>query len=67
LADHSQQYQLLNARYSERVSDSMAEHEQLLEAMLAGDVEHAAQVLVAHLEGSLGTVRAILEARQETE
>jgi len=65
LADHSQRYQLLNARYSQRVSESMAEHEQLLEATLTGDVEQAARVLVTHLQGSLGTVRAVLEARQE--
>lgn len=67
LAEHSQRYLLLNAHYSEHVSESMAEHEQLLEATLTGDVEQAARVLVAHLQGSLGTVRAALEARQQTE
>jgi len=39
----------------------------LLEATLTGDVEQAARVLVAHLQRSLGTVRAALEARQKTE
>jgi len=67
LAEHSQRYQLLNAHYSEHVSESMAEHEQLLKAALTGDVEQAVAVLVAHLRGSLGTVRAALAARQETE
>ena len=67
LADHSQRYLLLNAHYSQRVSESMAEHEQLLEATLNGDIERAARVLVAHMHGSLGTVRAVLEARQETD
>ncbi len=67
LADHSQRYLLLNARYSQRGSESMAEHERLLEATLTGDVEQAARVLVAHLQRSLGTVRAVFEARQETD
>ena len=67
LADHSQRYLLLNAHYSQRVSESMAEHEQLLEATLSGDIERAARMLVAHMHGSLGTVRAVLEARQETD
>ena len=67
LADHSQRYLLLNAHYLQRVSESMAEHEQLLEATLNGDIERAARVLVAHMHGSLGTVRAVLEARQETD
>ena len=62
LADHSERYLLLNAGYSQRVSDSMAEHEHLLEAALTGNVEQAARVLVAHLQASSGTVRAILEA-----
>jgi DNA-binding GntR family transcriptional regulator len=65
LADHSQRYQLLNAHYSQRISESMVEHEQLREATLTGDVEQAVRVLIAHLQGSLGTVRAVLEARQE--
>lgn len=65
LADHAQRYQLLKARYSQRISESMAEHKQLLEATLSGDVEQATRVLVAHLQGSLGMVRAILEARRE--
>jgi GntR family carbon starvation induced transcriptional regulator len=65
LADHSQRYQLLNARYSQRISESMVEHEQLREAALTGDVEQAVRVLSAHLQGGLGTVRAVLEARQE--
>jgi DNA-binding GntR family transcriptional regulator len=43
----------------------MAEHELLLEATLTGDVEQAVRVLVTHLQGSLSTVRAVLEARQE--
>lgn len=64
LADHSQRYQLLNARYSQRISESMVEHEQLREAALTGDVEQAVRVLSAHLQGGLGTVRAVLEARQ---
>ncbi|MGO9449602.1 MAG: GntR family transcriptional regulator [Candidatus Binataceae bacterium] len=64
LAEHSQRYLLLNARYSQRLSESMAEHEQLVEATLVGNVEQAAQVLVAHLQRSLGAVRAVLEARQ---
>jgi GntR family carbon starvation induced transcriptional regulator len=63
LADHSQRYQLLNARYSQRISESMVEHEQLREAALTGDVEQAVRVLIAHLQGGLGTVRAVLEAR----
>ena len=67
LAEHSQRYLFLNAHYSEHVGESIAEHEQLLEATLTGDVEQAARVLVAHLQGSLGTVRAALEARQETQ
>ena len=67
LADHSQRYLLLNAHYSQRVSESMVEHEQLLEATLNGDIERAARVLIAHMHGSLGTVRAALEARQETQ
>jgi DNA-binding GntR family transcriptional regulator len=45
----------------------MAEHEQMLQATLTGDVEQAARVLVAHLQRSLGTVRAVFEARQETD
>ena len=67
LADHSQRYLLLNARYSQRGSESMAEHERLLQATLTGDVEQAARVLVAHLQRSLGTVRAVFEERQETD
>jgi GntR family carbon starvation induced transcriptional regulator len=67
LAEHSQRYLLLNAHYSEHVGESMAEHEQLLEAALTGDVEQAARVLVAHLQGSLATARAAFEARQETQ
>jgi len=67
LADHSQRYLLLNAHYSQRVSESMAEHEQLLEATLNGDIERAARVLITHMHGSLGTVRAVLEARKETD
>jgi GntR family transcriptional regulator, carbon starvation induced regulator len=66
LADHSQRYLILNARYSQRVSESIAEHEQLLEATLAGDVERAARVLVAHLQEALATSRAVFAARQET-
>jgi GntR family transcriptional regulator, carbon starvation induced regulator len=66
LAEHSQRYLLLNAHYSEHVGESMAEHEQMLEAALAGDVEQAVRVLVAHLQGSLSTARAAFEARQET-
>jgi GntR family transcriptional regulator, carbon starvation induced regulator len=67
LAEHSQRYLLLNAHYSEHVGESMAEHEQMLEAALTGDVEQAARVLVAHLQGSLATARAAFEARQETQ
>jgi GntR family transcriptional regulator, carbon starvation induced regulator len=67
LADHSERYLLLNALYSQRVGESMAEHEQLLEATLNGDVEQAARVLATHLQGSLGTVLAALEARQVTD
>ena len=65
LADHSQRYQLLNARYAQRVSESMVEHERLREAALAGDVEQAVRVLIDHLQGGLRTVHAVLEARQE--
>lgn len=67
LAEHSQRYLLLNAHYSEHVSESMAEHEQMLRAALAGDVELAVRVLVAHLQGSLATVRAAFEARQASQ
>jgi GntR family transcriptional regulator, carbon starvation induced regulator len=66
LAEHSQRYLLLNAHYSEHVSESMAEHHQMLEATLAGDVERAASVLVAHLQEALVTARAVFEARKET-
>jgi GntR family carbon starvation induced transcriptional regulator len=66
LADHSQRYLILNARYSQRVSESIAEHEQLLEATVAGDVERAARVLVAHLQEALVTARAVFAAREET-
>jgi GntR family transcriptional regulator, carbon starvation induced regulator len=66
LAEHSQRYLLLNAHYSEHVSESMAEHGQMLEATLTGDVEQAVQLLVAHLQGSLRTARAAFEAREET-
>ncbi len=52
---------------SEQISESMAEHEQLLEAALTGNVEQAVGVRVAHLRRSLGTVRAAFEARGETE
>jgi len=65
LADHSQRYQLLNARYAQRVSESMVEHERLREAALAGKVEQAVRVLIDHLQGGLRTVRTVLEARQE--
>jgi len=64
LADHSQRYQLLSACYSQRISESMAEHEQLLEATLTGDVEQAVRMLTEHLQGSLRTVRTVLEVRQ---
>jgi DNA-binding GntR family transcriptional regulator len=67
LAEHSQRYLLLNAHYSEHVSESMAEHHQMLEATLTGDVEQAVRLLVAHLRGSLATARAAFEARQETQ
>jgi len=67
LAEHSQRYLLLNAHYSEHVSESMAEHEQLLEAALTGDIEQAVRVLVAHLQGSSATVRAAFEARRKTD
>ena len=67
LADHSERYLLLSALYSQRVSESMAEHEQLLEATLIGDVEQAARVLVAHLQRSLSAVRAMFEARLVTD
>src|SRR5277367_1572100 len=63
LAEHSQRYLLLNAHYSEHVSESMAEHHQMLEATLAGDVEQAVRLLVAHLQGGLATARAAFEAR----
>jgi len=65
LAEHSQRYLLLNAHYSEHVSESMAEHHQMLEATLTGDVEQAVRLLVAHLRGGLATARAAFEARQE--
>jgi GntR family transcriptional regulator, carbon starvation induced regulator len=67
LAEHSQRYQLLNAHYSKHVSESMAEHHQMLEAALTGDVEQAVGVLVTHLQGSLATARAAFEARQKTQ
>ncbi|MBI3304593.1 MAG: GntR family transcriptional regulator [Deltaproteobacteria bacterium] len=65
LADHSLRYQLLGASYAQGVSDSMVEHERLREAALAGDVEQAVRLLTAHLQGSLHTVQAALEGRQE--
>jgi len=65
LADHSQRYQLLNARYSQRISESMVEHEHLREAVFAGDVEQAVRVLIDHLHGGFRTIRAVLAARQE--
>ena len=65
LADHSQRYQLLNAHYSQRISESMVEHKRLRAAALAGDVEQATRVLIDHLQGGLGTIRAALKARQE--
>jgi DNA-binding GntR family transcriptional regulator len=67
LAEHSQRYLLLNAQYSEHVSESMAEHHQMLEATLTGDVEQAVRLLVVHLQGSLAAARAAFEARQETQ
>jgi GntR family carbon starvation induced transcriptional regulator len=66
LAEHSQRYLLLNAQYSEHVSESMAEHPQMLEATLTGDVEQAVRLLVVHLQGSLAAARAAFEARHET-
>jgi len=65
LADHSQRYQLLNARYSQRVRESMVEHEHLREAVFAGNVEQGVRVLTEHLHGGFRAIRAVLEAGQE--
>jgi DNA-binding GntR family transcriptional regulator len=65
LADHWQRYQLLGASYARVVNDGMVEHDHLREAALAGNVEQAVRVLTEHLQGSLRTVRAVLEGRQE--
>jgi DNA-binding GntR family transcriptional regulator len=60
LAEHAQRYVLLGARDFRRGRGPRAEHAELRDAALAGDVEHAADLLEEHLRGTLDSVRAAL-------
>ncbi len=56
LHDHTQRYQVTGTGL-QRVGDPAAEHRALRDAVLAGDVETATDILVAHLAATLDAVR----------
>ena len=58
---HTERYRRLIKRQPER-SRPRAEHAELVRACLAGDGEHAADVMKRHLEGTLDFIRQCLAA-----
>lgn len=62
LAEHAQRYALLGAQRFRNGRGPAAEHLDLRDAALAGDVERATATLEEHLRGTLDSVRAALAA-----
>jgi DNA-binding GntR family transcriptional regulator len=60
LAEHAQRYVLLGAQHYRRGRGPRAEHTDLRDAALAGDVDRATALLEEHLRGTLDSVRAAL-------
>jgi GntR family carbon starvation induced transcriptional regulator len=62
LAEHAQRYAMLGATRYRAGRGAAAEHADLRDAALAGDVARAVAVLEEHLRGTLDSVRAALAA-----
>ncbi len=62
LHDHTQRYQVTGTG-PRRHGDPATEHRALRDAVLAGDVRGANQVLTAHLKATLGAIRALSQDR----
>jgi GntR family transcriptional regulator, carbon starvation induced regulator len=63
LHDHTQRFQIAGAGY-ERRGDAAAEHRQLCDAVVAGDVNTACDVVAAHLLATLDAVQALVDVQQ---
>lgn len=61
LHDHTQRFQIAGAGY-ERRGDAAAEHRQLCDAVVAGDVGAACSILTGHLTATLEAVQALVVA-----
>ena len=62
LAEHAQRYQLLGAQAYRRGSNPVQEHAALRDAAVRGQTDRAVDLLTRHLEGTLGAVRATIDA-----
>lgn len=61
LHDHTQRFQVVGSGYRRR-GDAVAEHRDLRDAVVAGDVRRAVELLTAHLRATLAAVQALVEA-----
>lgn len=60
LHDHTQRFQIAGAGYQRR-GDAAAEHRQLCDAVLDGDVAAACSILAMHLAATLAAVQSLVE------
>lgn len=66
LGEHAQRYVMLGAQKFRSGRGPVAEHVQLRDAALAGDVTAAVSILEEHLRGTLNSVRAALASGQSS-